>query len=86
MTIRHQQVHDGKVEINVAGAQIANWSSTFGSQPAAPFDLSSDDIDRNGILWLLVKVEAPSDGGLAHTWQFTDFGVDLVGHTIGTPL
>ncbi len=86
MTIRHQQVRDGKVEINLAGAQIANWSSTFGSQPAASFDLSSDDIDRNGILWLLVKVEAPSAGGSVHTWQFTDFGVDLFGHTIGTPL
>jgi hypothetical protein len=81
MTICHQQVHDGTVEINPAGAEIATWSNTFGSQPAVSFNLSSNDIDRNGTLWLLAKVDSPSDAASAHSWQFTDFGVDLFGQT-----
>ncbi len=81
MTIRHEQVQNGSVQINPAGAEVATWSNTFGSQPVASFDLSSNDIDRNGTLWLLAKVNAPSDSSSAHLWQFTEFGVDLFGQT-----
>jgi hypothetical protein len=80
MTILRNQVRNGKRLTNANGAVVAEWSYTFGSQPIIHLDLSSRDVDADGVLWLLVNVKLSQGGAAAtHAWQIADLGVDLEG-------
>jgi hypothetical protein len=80
MTIRRQQVRDGKLVANLGGDIIVQWSNTFGSQPVTELDLSSQDVDHEGVLWLSVTVSrSASTAAAARSWQITDLGADFQG-------
>ena len=71
----------GTTAVDANGAVVAEWSNTFGSRPIVNLDLSSRDVDKDGVLWLLVNVKLWQEEATAqHAWQITDMGVDLKGH------
>ncbi len=80
MTLRRQQARGGKLLQNAEGAVIAEWSNTFGPRPVASLELSDDDVDRDGVFWLLMTVEATGSGTeAAPLWGISDLGVDFQG-------
>ncbi len=81
MTLRREQVRGGKLSVNPSGAVIAEWSNTFGRLPAVAVDLSPEDVDAVGVVWVLVNVEhanAETDG-TTQLWGITELGMTLEG-------
>ncbi len=82
VTIRRGQASGGGAKANPAGGVVAEWSNPVGPQSPVAFDLSGDDTDAGGRVWLMLDVQ-PVDragaGEIPSPWQVREIALDLRG-------
>ncbi len=81
ITLYRGQAIGGKVRLNSAGPEIAQWKQLMGSRSVA-LDVADGDIDANGWMWIRVNIECPPGQS---RWKIQDFSIDYDGVIDGPP-
>ncbi len=68
----------GKLDEDASGELLAQWDRPLG-QKTVGIDVGAEDLDSDGVLWLLLKVEgqAPGGGGVPSQWNFREVRLTL---------
>lgn len=81
ITLSRGQTDGGKFKANLSGPEIVKWNQLIGAQ-SVEFDVTDNDVDANGWLWVHVNVESPP---VQSRWKIEDFSVDYDGVIDGPP-
>lgn len=71
VTLRRQQVRDGRYHLNRTGEVVADWVQPVGPRETT-IELDAGDADADGVIWLMIQVERATPqlpGELPSMWQ-----------------
>lgn len=89
MTLTRQQVSGGKPAINPNGAVLGQWAQTSGAKPTISFDVTPEDVDDNGDIWLcldVTQVGEPAMGELPIPWRLISLKLGMDADVVGPPV
>jgi hypothetical protein len=75
--LRTGQCVDGVAKENPDGPIVAQWQHPSGSNMAT-FNLTANDVDSEGRLWLRMDVQPIDSSEALPRWKINDFAVDIV--------